>query len=69
MTDVKVNIVELASELANDRTYEQLHSEYLGEDDIYKQNSDVVEYTEYAQRVFDSYYDYYYNFVNKYKID
>ena len=67
--EVKINIVELASELADDRTYEQLHGEYLGENDIYKQNSDVVEYTEYAQKVFDSNYDYYYNLVNKYKID
>ena len=67
--DIKVNLVELASELANDRVYEQLHGEYLGESDIYKTNNDVVEYTEYAQKVFDSYYDYYYNYINKYKID
>lgn len=64
-----INIVELASELANDRTFEELTSEYMGEVEIYKANSDVVEYTEYAQRVFDNWYDYYYNFINKYKID
>jgi hypothetical protein len=67
--DIKVNIVELASELANDRVYEQLTSEYMGEAEIYKTNSKIIEYTEYGQKVFDGWYDYYYNFINKYKID
>ncbi len=65
--DIKVNIVELASELANDRTYEELTSEYMGEVDIYKTDGDVVEYTEYAQKVFNNWYDYYYNFINIHK--
>lgn len=65
--DIKVNLVELASELANDRTLEELISEYMGETEIYKANSDVIEYTPYAQKVFDNWYDYYYNFINKYK--
>jgi hypothetical protein len=65
--DIKVNLVELASELANDRTFEVLTSEYMGETEIYKADSDVVEYTPYAQKVFDVWYDYYYNFINKYK--
>lgn len=65
--DIKVNLVELASELANDRTFEELTSEYMGETEIYKADSDVVEYTEYAQKVFDSWFDYYYDFINKYK--
>jgi hypothetical protein len=67
--DVKVNIVELASELANDRTFEELTSEYMGEVEIYKTDSNVVEYTEYAQKVFNGWYDYYYSFIDKYKID
>jgi hypothetical protein len=67
--EIKVNIVELASELANDRTFEELTSEYLGEGDIYKEDSDVVEYTPYAQKVFNNWYDYYYNYISKYKID
>jgi hypothetical protein len=67
--DIKINLVEIASELANDRTFEELSSEYMGEVDIYKPDSDVVEYTEYAQKVFDNWYDYYYDFINKYKID
>ena len=65
--DIQINLVEIASELANDRVYEELTSEYLGEDDIYKKDSDVIEYTEYAQKVFDGWYDYYYDFINKYK--
>jgi hypothetical protein len=67
--DIKVNIVELASELASDRVYEELTSEYMGEDDIYKKDSDVIEYTEYAQKVFDNWYDFYYGIIDKYKID
>jgi len=67
--DIKINLVEIASELANDRTFEELSSEYMCEVDIYKSDSDVVEYTEYAQKVFDNWYDYYYDFINKYKID
>jgi len=66
--DIKVNIVEISSELAHDKMYEELTSEYLSESDIYKQNSDVVEYTEYAQKVFDSWYDYYYDFIISYSI-
>jgi hypothetical protein len=67
--DIKIDLVELASELAVDRTHEELTSEYMGEVDIYKTDSDVVEYTEYAQRVFDNWYDYYYKFINKYKTE
>jgi hypothetical protein len=67
--DIKVNLVELASELANDRTFEELTSEYMGETEIYKTDSDIVEYTPYAQIVFDNWYDYYYDFISKYKID
>ena len=67
--DIKVNLVELASELANDRTFEDLTSEYMGEAEIYKTDSDIVEYTEYAQNVFNDWYDYYYDFISKYKID
>lgn len=67
--EIKIHLVEIASELANDRVYEQLTSEYLSESDIYKQDSDVVEYTDYAQRVFDNWYDYYYDFISRYKID
>jgi hypothetical protein len=67
--DIKINLVEIASELANDRTFEELSSEYMGEVDRYKIDSDVVEYTDYAQRVFNNWYDYYYNFINIYKID
>ncbi len=65
--DIKINLIEVASELANDRTFEELTSEYMGETEIYKADSDVVEYTPYAQKVFDNWYDYYYNFINKYK--
>lgn len=67
--DIKINLVELASELAADRTHEELTLEYMTERDIYKQDSDVIEYTEYAQKVFDGWYDYYYDFISKYKID
>ena len=61
--DIKINLVEIASELANDRMIEELSREYLSESDIYKQDSDVVEYTDYAQKVFNNWYDYYYNLL------
>jgi 3-hydroxyacyl-CoA dehydrogenase len=67
--NIKVNIVELASELANDRVYEQLTAEYIDESTVYKTDSKIVEYTEFGQKLFDGWYDYYYNFINKYKID
>ncbi len=67
--DIKIDLVELASELAVDRVHEELTAEYLSDSDIYITDSDVVEYTEYGQKVFDGWYDYYYNFINKYKID
>ena len=67
--DIKVNLVELASELANDRTFQDLTSEYMGEAEIYKTDGNIVQYTEYAQNVFNDWYDYYYDFISKYKID
>ena len=67
--NIKINIVKIASELANDRTFEQLTSEYMGEGDIYVKDDGTVEYTKYAQKIFDNWYDYYYNFINKYKIE
>lgn len=67
--DIKINIVELASELANERTFEELVASNLSQDYIYKEDNDVVEYTAEAQEVFDNYYDYFYNLINKYKID
>jgi len=67
--EIKINIVELASELANDAVYEYIMSEYLSQSSIYKEESEVVEYTEYGQKIFDQWYDYYYNIINKYKID
>ena len=39
--DIKINLVEIASELANDRVYEQMTSEYMGEAEIYKTNSQL----------------------------
>jgi len=67
--DIKVNIVELASELANERVFEEFLTGEQGFDYIYKEDSDVVEYTAEAQKVFDDYYDYYYGFIDKYKIN
>jgi hypothetical protein len=63
--DIKVNLVELASELAVERVHDEFASQ--GESAIYVDNSDHIGYTEEAQSCFNMWYDYYYEFINKYK--
>ena len=66
--EIKIHLVELATELANERTFEQLTSEYMGEGDVIVEDDGNIKYTKYAQEIFDNWYDYYYDFINKYKI-
>ena len=63
--DIKINLVEIASELANERVHDEFASQ--GESAIYVDNGDHTGYTEEAQSCFNMWYDYYYDFVNKYK--
>lgn len=63
--DVKVNIVELASELAVEHL-ESSQSQHV----IYEfEDEDNFKYTKLGQLMFDARYDYYYDMINKYKID
>ena len=66
--EIKIHLVELATKLANERTFEQLTSEYMGEGDVIVEDDGTIKYTKYAQEIFDNWYDYYYDFINKYKI-
>lgn len=58
---VTVNPVELASELAHNRTLYESGDICNNEDDMYKDmNTDVLTYTEEIQDRFNEWYDYYY---------
>ena len=65
--DIKVNLVELATELAAEQVYEEFCP--YGYASIYQETEDGTEYTADAQRSFDNWYDYYYDMVDKFKID
>ncbi len=65
--EIKINVAEAASELAVESVYQELG--HQGEEAIYCQSSNHVEYTPEAQQVFDKWYDFYYDFFNKHKID
>lgn len=66
--NIAINIVEIASELANERAYTQMIADGFGCNDIYKENNYAIEYTEEASIIFNEWYDYYYNIFDKYKI-
>lgn len=60
-TEIKINIIELASELAERRVEEEFKKDPLRFDNrIYIEEENEVRYTEAAQDVFNTWYDYYY---------
>lgn len=66
LTNIKINmkdeqLIELATELAFERVDEEFGR--------YLDNSDYIGDTEKAQSCFNMWYDYYYNFIYKYKIE
>jgi hypothetical protein len=65
--DIKINLVELATELAAAEVFEEFCS--YGPASIYQETEEGTEYTADAQRSFDNWYDYFYDMINKYKID
>ena len=65
--EITVNLLEVASELAN----QIVHSRFLDDESfIYKEvaNGDTV-YTDHAQSLFNEWYDYYYDFLWDLKTD
>jgi len=67
--EVKVNILEVASNLAHDMTKDEMFREELitHEDDM-TIGKDVLTYTEEAQDIFNRWYDYFYDEINKIKL-
>jgi len=64
----KFNIVEVATELADNAVVEMFCS--MGESAIYEDNEeDILKYTKEAQLEFDLLYDYYYNFLYEVSIE
>jgi len=58
--NISINILEVASELANIQVHETLKEET----DIYTwDNLESSRYTETAQEIFNEWYDYYYDFL------
>jgi hypothetical protein len=58
---VKINKLELASELANDSTRDEMFSKGLivDENEMYTGDAGIQHYTDEAQDIFNDYYDYY----------
>jgi hypothetical protein len=58
---VKINKLELASELANDATKKEMFSKGLisDENEMYVEDEGGTIYTDKAQDIFNDYYDYY----------
>ena len=64
--NVTINILELASELAQ----KELENSWTESIQIYKdEESDILEYTEEAQDIFNGLYDHYYSFIENFKIN
>jgi hypothetical protein len=68
--NVEVNIVELASELANEATKREMFSKGLivDENEMYVESQDCLSYTEEAQDIFNDYYDTYYTIIESVKL-
>ncbi len=58
---IKINKLELASELANEATKDEMFSKGLivDEDEMYREDNGCSIYTEEAQDIFNDYYDYF----------
>jgi hypothetical protein len=71
-TDVLINIVELASNLAHNAMFDELVGQQGFEEDMLIVPSDndpeMTKYSDMAQEVFNRYYDYYYGEIEKCKI-
>jgi hypothetical protein len=67
--EIKLNLLELASELAHSRTLYESGDICNNEDDMFEDiNADVLTYKEEIQDRFNEWYDYYLSEIEKYKI-
>lgn len=67
--EIKINVLELAAELAHNRTLYESGDICSNEDDMYEINDGVESYTEEIQDRFIEWYDYYLVEINKYAIN
>ena len=66
LTNIKINMKdEQLKELATELAFERVDEEF----GRYLDNGDYIGHTEEAQPCFNMWYNYYYDLVNKYKID
>ena len=64
--ETTINVLELASELAHIRTFQESGDIINNEDDMYQDiNAEVLTYTEEIQERFNSWYDFYLGEINK----
>ena len=70
--EIKINIVELASELAEDMTSDEMFREEIiiteEEQFVIDENSGDTMYTETAQDIYNRWYDYFYSKIEELKI-
>lgn len=64
MTEIKINIVELASELAAKELQDNWQDSIL----IFDENDEEIKYTDEAQDIFNDLYDKYYSLIESTKI-
>lgn len=64
--EATINVLELASELAHIRTFQESGDIISNEDDMYQDiNAEVLMYTEEIQERFNDWYDFYLGEINK----
>lgn len=77
--EIRINLVEVAAELAEKATIQQMHQqlvksglkivdEHAVDLAVYEMDGDTTVYTEDAQEMFNNWYDYYFEFLESRKI-
>ena len=64
--NISINILEVASELANIQVHEKFENNNL-KIYVWEEGTDCSTYTEIAQDVFNEWYDYYYTFLESFQ--
>ena len=71
MSEIKINLCEVASELAHETAKSKMISDGSINDDadMWQDDGNGVDiYTDEAQDIFNVWYDYFYNFIDGYKL-
>ena len=69
--EIRINIVEVASELAHEAMIDEtFRNGFISDENeayISSNDDDEIMYTDFCQKIFDEYYDYYYDILLKLK--